>query len=206
MSDYKCVVFDLGGIVVPETGDHVLAVMSRYLGIDPSVLMHWFQRFFQDLTTGRMTLLDAYTIALGEMAIDKTPNDARNRHLEAYAGMASAWDQDVIRLIEELREKRPVVCITNTEPEIADFNRKAGLFDLFDRAFISTELGLAKPEPEIFHRTAELLGMKTRDIIFIDDRSENVAAAKSCGMGALQYDSIAEIKKDLRETKVLEGT
>ncbi len=58
---------------------------------------------------------------------------------------------------------------------------------LFDAVVISYEVGLAKPEPEIYRLTLSQLGVGPADALFVDDRAENVAMALELGMRALQF-------------------
>ena len=61
------------------------------------------------------------------------------------------------------------------------------LSSLFDAVVISYEVGLAKPEPEIYRLTMSQLGVSPADALFVDDRAENVAMALELGMRALQF-------------------
>jgi epoxide hydrolase-like predicted phosphatase len=54
--------------------------------------------------------------------------------------------------------------------------------ELFDVAVISGDVGLHKPEPEIFHLTAEKIGVPPGDCVFVDDLRENCEGAAAVGM------------------------
>ena len=51
----------------------------------------------------------------------------------------------------------------------------------------SHRLGIAKPDPAIYQHAAEGLAVPATEILFIDDREENIAAAQSAGMQAILY-------------------
>jgi len=57
----------------------------------------------------------------------------------------------------------------------------------FDHCTWSYQLKLAKPDPEIYRRTAQALDAEPKDILFIDDREENIAAATALGFQAILY-------------------
>jgi putative hydrolase of the HAD superfamily len=57
----------------------------------------------------------------------------------------------------------------------------------FDHHTWSYALNLAKPEPAIYLRAAEGLSTPPANILFIDDRAENIAPALAVGMQAIQY-------------------
>jgi len=55
---------------------------------------------------------------------------------------------------------------------------------LFDSEFYSCFLGAAKPRPEFFEKTIAELGCNASAVLFLDDRAENVEAAKRAGLNA----------------------
>jgi putative hydrolase of the HAD superfamily len=46
---------------------------------------------------------------------------------------------------------------------------------------------MAKPDAAIYRHAAEGLGVRPEEILFVDDREENVAGARAVGMVAIQY-------------------
>ena len=59
--------------------------------------------------------------------------------------------------------------------------------ELFDGVVISGEVGLHKPEPEIFRLGAERAGLAPEECVFVDDLRENCAGAESVGMTAVLH-------------------
>jgi len=67
-----------------------------------------------------------------------------------------------------------------------------GIYDrapvgLFDATVISGDVGLHKPNPEIYELAAERLSVDPGDCIFVDDLRENVAGAEAVGMTAILH-------------------
>jgi len=58
---------------------------------------------------------------------------------------------------------------------------------LFDVMVFSYQVGVAKPDPEIFHVACQRLDLPPAEILFIDDVPNNVSAAQSVGMQAAVY-------------------
>jgi putative hydrolase of the HAD superfamily len=69
----------------------------------------------------------------------------------------------------------------------------------FDHCTWSYALHMAKPEPEIFLETAEALGTSPPNILFLDDREDNIAAAKTLGFQTLRYTTHAAFEQEMRE-------
>jgi epoxide hydrolase-like predicted phosphatase len=59
--------------------------------------------------------------------------------------------------------------------------------ELFDTMVISGEVGLHKPEPEIFRLGAERLGVEPDACVFVDDLRENCEGAEAVGMTAILH-------------------
>jgi putative hydrolase of the HAD superfamily len=59
--------------------------------------------------------------------------------------------------------------------------------DLFDASVISGEVGLHKPQPEIYELACERLGVEPGSSVFVDDLRENCAGAEAVGMTAVLH-------------------
>jgi epoxide hydrolase-like predicted phosphatase len=66
------------------------------------------------------------------------------------------------------------------------------LEELFDTAVISAEVGLHKPQPEIYRLAAERIAEPPERCVFVDDLRENCAGAEAVGMTAILHRSPAE--------------
>lgn len=63
-----------------------------------------------------------------------------------------------------------------------------GLRDLVDRVYVSEELGVAKPDPEVFRRALADLGVPADQVLMVGDSFEyDVAPARAAGLPALWY-------------------
>lgn len=77
---------------------------------------------------------------------------------------------------------------TNQAPHRSHFMRATlGYDDLFDVSCYSYDLGVAKPDPDFFHRAADRIGAATGEVLFIDDSVKNVESARSTGMPAIHW-------------------
>jgi epoxide hydrolase-like predicted phosphatase len=72
-----------------------------------------------------------------------------------------------------------------------------GWEDMFDTVVISGEVGLRKPEPEIYLLTCERLGLRPAECVFVDDVDLNVEAARALGIVALEHRSYDETAAEL---------
>jgi epoxide hydrolase-like predicted phosphatase len=68
---------------------------------------------------------------------------------------------------------------------------------MFDATVISGDVGLHKPEPEIYLLGAERIGIEPAACVFVDDLRENVAGAEAVGMTAILHRNPAETIREL---------
>jgi putative hydrolase of the HAD superfamily len=77
--------------------------------------------------------------------------------------------------------------------------RKHPWLERFNHITWSHRLAIAKPEPEIFRHAAEGLSVSPFNILFIDDRLENVEAAYGAGMQAIQYSTYEAFVEEMKQ-------
>ena len=75
--------------------------------------------------------------------------------------------------------------------------RREGWDEMFDAVVISGEVGMRKPEPEIFAHVLELLGVRADETVFVDDLTPNVDAARALGLVAAHHTSYDETATEL---------
>jgi putative hydrolase of the HAD superfamily len=78
--------------------------------------------------------------------------------------------------------------------------------ELFDGVVISGEVGLHKPQPEIFNLGAERIGVAPEDCVFVDDLRENCEGAEAVGMTAVLHRDSAETISRVEELLGVELT
>ena len=91
-----------------------------------------------------------------------------------------------IRLVEALRGRYRCSILSNADRSLRGrLEGELALHHLFDDIVVSAEVGMAKPQPEIFRLAADRLGLPPEACLFVDDWDQNVEAARAVGMQAL---------------------
>jgi len=72
-----------------------------------------------------------------------------------------------------------------------------GWAQMFDVVVISGEVGMRKPEPEIFAHTLDLLGLAAAECVFVDDLRHNVEAAVALGFVGVRHESYEQTAREL---------
>jgi len=74
----------------------------------------------------------------------------------------------------------------------------------FGHHFVSHLTGRIKPDAEAFQHVVDSLGCKPKDVLFLDDNTLNVEAARRCGMQAVRVQGVAETRQVLVERGIID--
>ncbi len=104
------------------------------------------------------------------------------------------------KIVKRLRQDYPVYVLSN----INDIHRKYVVSQpyweptLFDKVFWSCKLGSRKPEKEIYLKVLSEIKRKPQEVLFFDDREDNVLAARDLGIKTVHVDKpLEEILKNV---------
>jgi FMN phosphatase YigB (HAD superfamily) len=172
--DIEAVVFDLGGVIVGHDLDYWYGRLAgRCEGSEAEARLR--------------TLLHDHRYSTGQRTIAEL-----HRDLVEDLGYGGGWetfledwschftvDEAMLALLERLAANRRVFLFSNTNQEHWEHLVEAsgGALGRY-RAFLSHEIGLAKPAPEAFRVVVERGGLDPGRSLYIDDRAENVDAAR----------------------------
>ena len=110
---------------------------------------------------------------------------------------AATVDGDVLDVVRELRRKVPVGILSNATSRLAFELEALGLAREFDVVCNSSEVGVAKPDPQAFVLAADRIGHGADECFFTDDRGENVEAAAAVGMTAHHFTGVDGLRRAL---------
>lgn len=109
-----------------------------------------------------------------------------------------------VELLTELKRRGfKTGVLSNTLPNIWPTLEASGLAQYCDVALSSCQLGVHKPELEAFTLAASALGVPCAEVLFLDDRWENIAAARVAGMQAELVDLHGKTRGALKLSGVL---
>lgn len=115
-------------------------------------------------------------------------------------------DYEILELIETLRKRYKVGLLSNAPSGfLRNLLQENDLEKCFDEIVISSEVGLIKPDPEMFHCILDRMSSKPEEIIFIDDSQKNIDGAVAVGIKGLLYTNATTLKSDLARLDVYAG-
>ena len=94
-----------------------------------------------------------------------------------------------LEFLQMLSQKYRLFLLTNTdEIHIAHFEESVGMsfytdfYRCFEKVFYSYEMGMRKPQPEIYKAILNQYDLKPQNVLFVDDKKENTDAASELGI------------------------
>ncbi len=84
--------------------------------------------------------------------------------------------------------------LSNAGPDLGSYFRHGPLGDFFAACYVSGELNLLKPDPEIYRHVLDDLGISAVEAVFIDDREPNVQGAESVGITSHLFTGVIPLR------------
>lgn len=117
----------------------------------------------------------------------------------AWNAMLLDFPDERLKFLLELKQNYNTVLLSNTNPIHLEaflkiIHKNNGIDSLenhFDKVYFSSDMGMRKPNPEIFLEVCKDQGFKPSETLFIDDTEQHVEGAKKAGLMAAHL----EIKK-----------
>lgn len=199
--DVEVLVFDLFGVVLAFDDDIVCGRIAPYCR-DPRTSFDGIRALMSsyEVVTGRLGLRQIYDrlVECHGLSLDRAAFEAA--WLAPYTWPMPGMSE----LLRALCRRYELVLLSNVDRHYWDVVR-AGHPELgcFDSLLLSWELGLAKPEQEIFLRAIEAAGVDAFRCLFIDDSRANVETAQAMGFQTHWFRSMSGLLK--RIGPLLEG-
>ena len=194
----KTVIFDLGGVLVRTENRQPRQKLAEQLGMTYEELSNFFYGMdsANRATRGEITADEHKSIVLQKLNL---PPDSFSTFGEDFWG-GDSLDTHLVEFIKGLREEYSTALLSNAWDDLRGYLEKVWQIDgIFDHIFISAELKLAKPDPEIYQLVINRLNQDPSELVFIDDFIENIEAAREVGLNAVHFQSREQALDNLAE-------
>jgi len=198
----KTIFFDIGNVLVDVSTDRVVDRLLKF-GLEKSQIE--INSLFNDFGAfglyerGYLSSYDFYIEILNRTNI-KMPY---NEFISAWCDMFSPKPR-VFNLLKRLRDNYKLGLLSNTNAlHINYLKDNYDFFSMIDYECYSFELHSVKPEKTIYQNAIFITGNFPEQVLFIDDKRENVSGAKETGIKSLQFESYEKLEKDLSALDVI---
>jgi putative hydrolase of the HAD superfamily len=199
----KTVIFDLGGVLVRTENRQPRQKLAEKYGMSYQELSDLVYRTESAklATIGNVSAEDHQQTILKNLNL---PLDSFSAFEDEFWG-GDRLDSHLVEFIQSLRGEYKTVLLSNAWDNLRPLLKGLWKIDsVFDHIFISAELGLAKPDPEIYKVVIDSLDQDPSELIFIDDFIENVKAAREANLNAIHFRNRDQALADLAEYLDLE--
>ena len=198
MMPADALLFDLGGVLLGLDWDRAFGHWARHAATDAAALRsrYAFDAAYERHERGEIGEAEYYASLRRSLGID-IPDD------EFRAGWGAIFTGEVAETtarLDRLHGLVPLYLFSNTN---AAHHRVWGAMmqrtlARFDRVFVSSELGLRKPDRAAFDRIAREIGVPHPRILFFDDTPSNVEGARAAGLQAVHVRTPDDVREAVR--------
>jgi putative hydrolase of the HAD superfamily len=189
------VLFDIGGVLGSNGWDREqrAAAVDRF-GLDADDFQYRHEETIGAFESGDITLEEYLDVTVFWM-----PRSFSRLEFKNFVFALSMPFPECIEVARRLRLADVRLATLNNESrELNEFRiGRFGLCGLFDVFFSSCWLGVRKPTHDIYERVLGMLQAQPGRTLFIDDREQNLAPARSLGMQTMLFRTASQLKLEL---------
>jgi putative hydrolase of the HAD superfamily len=187
--------FDLFGVIARHQSSTGLAELERLAEVPARRLWAAYWALRQPYDRGDETGPEYWRRIAAELGV----RYSRRRVGELVAADVHSWrevDPEMVELVRELAARgERLGLLSNIPVELADdYERRYDWLGVFSVRAFSCRIRHAKPEPGAYAWCVERLGVPAEQVLFIDDREQNVAGARAAGLRGHRFTSAAELR------------
>jgi glucose-1-phosphatase len=201
-SSVDVLLFDLGRVVLDINFDSVMATWAGHAGCAPADLASRFvvNDSFKHHETGRID--DAAFFADLRRSLGIELSDAQ--FLEGWNAIFAGEMPGIAPLLAGAARRLPLYAFSNTNPaHVAHFSKTyAGVLGHFREIFLSSSIGLRKPDAAAYDHVIKAIGVPASRILFFDDSAANIEGARARGLRAVHVTSMDDVARALTALEV----
>jgi len=185
--------FDLGRVVLDIDFSKVVASWSGHAGCEPSELVGRFSpdEAWRQHERGEISDAAFFESLRASLGIDITDV----QFLEGWNAIFAGEMPGVGAMLARAGTRLPLYAFSNTNgAHVEHFSRAyADLLGHFREIYLSSTIGLRKPEAAAYDHVVKAIGVPASRILFFDDSAENIAGARARGLSAVHVRSADDI-------------
>jgi FMN phosphatase YigB (HAD superfamily) len=189
--------FDLGRVVLDIDFSKAIDCWAGYAGRAPADIVARFVRgeAYQHHEVGRID--DAAYFASLRALLGVELSDAQL--LEGWNAIFAGEMPGIAALLARAAKKLPLYAFSNTNgAHVEHFSAAyAGVLRHFREVFLSSSIGLRKPDPGAYDHVVKAIGVPAQRIVFFDDLAENIDGARARGLTAVHVTSPNDVAEAL---------
>jgi HAD superfamily hydrolase (TIGR01549 family) len=196
-TNINALLFDLGGVLIDIDFNRALQSWSHSSHLPLAEIARRFSMDepYRQHELGEITASDYFAHLRQLLELEATNDEIEHGWNAIFVGEQTA----TIDCIASAKANYPCYLFSNTNPTHHAFWTKAfpAALDPFQQIFVSSEMGLRKPDRAAFEAVAATTGFRLDEILFFDDTEENVIGASLAGMPSILVKGHADVETAL---------
>jgi epoxide hydrolase-like predicted phosphatase len=199
----QVVLFDIGGVFFKWKDRWLFSNIANRFGLSEQDLADECRKELPKLRLGKISEQEMWQ-KIGRQINSKELSNIQDSLIHDYFKSKINIDDSVFAVIKRLQKKNiKMGILSNTALTMHSAVEELIDMSYFDFLFLSYQIGMEKPDNEIFEHVAEKMPHSKEKILFIDDRLSNVNAAKRFGMKAIHFTDAIHLIADLNDLEIL---
>jgi putative hydrolase of the HAD superfamily len=199
----RAVVFDYGMVLTGPRDPAIHDELIRLTGLpfEQFEQLYWADRHAYD--EGKLTGLQFWNKIARDGNLDLSESEIE--HINYLDGrMWSTVNQHMVDWQAQLKQRGLLTGILSNmgDAVLEVLLATHAWIANFDVHVWSYQLRVAKPDPAIYRHMLAQLGTQPGETLFLDDKSENIAAAHALGIHAIQFSTVDKLRADLIESSL----
>jgi HAD superfamily hydrolase (TIGR01509 family) len=196
-SGVKTIVFDYGGVIGNDPSEKIYEAVSRNLGINKNILMKNFMKFFIPLSKGKI-LVSGFWKHFSKSLDLSDAKKLEQLWLTAFRRYAKV-NNKVFSCIKPLIGKFKFCLLSNNKSFYKNENSQRLLRKYFCPIVYSFEVGMRKPEKEIYDYILKITNSKPEETLFIDDDETKLNYPRKISASTLVFKNNRQLKEELNK-------
>lgn len=147
---------------------------------------------------------DEWRRRIADLLSKDFPNTNAERAVELWSASPGEVDLEVLEILRTCRKRARLVLISNATSRLHSDLQRLGIAGDFDYIINSSEVGFAKPDPNIYFTALDTVGATPNQALFIDDNAGHVAAATRLGIAGYTYTGADGLRQKLDHLGLLQ--
>ncbi|WP_405855532.1 HAD family phosphatase [Streptomyces sp. NBC_01515] len=181
-TDRSIVLFDLFGVIARHQRPGAQGKMAARCHTPTDAFTTAYWDFRPPYDAGRQSASEYWTAVLRRLSLSAdadTIEELRLTDIDSW----SRVDDRMVAYVQSLRDVAEVALLSNIPSDHADaFLAAQPWLHRLDHIAFSGRIRAAKPDPAAFQHCVDAMRAAPNDFLFVDDRAENVRAARAMGM------------------------
>lgn len=195
----KAIIFDLGGVLFTNGTKQFIEMVSDIYGVEKEKVKEVMDGELGSLyREAKITHDEFWQKVIEALDIKANSDELEQQWIHGYELIEGTRD-----LVQELAKKYKVYFLSDNVKERIDYiSKRYNFLDWFEGGVFSHEVGIRKPNPQIYKLVLEKAHVKPNEAVFIDDKPSLLVPAQEMGMLTFAFETPEKLREDLQVNHV----